>query len=145
MVLCDVCLNLEYGRIQKTDDATEKVLGRVVLTTLLDLERSAGQGCHTCTILRDGIKLVGRESYPSLNKASLKNPKIVIRLRRGHSLELRIGDVVDCDTIEYYSHFGSDPLSSLRMIADFDRPTYTLGCIRDCKRCAWTTGHGKVS
>jgi hypothetical protein len=113
MALCNVCLDLEYDRTQKADDATEKVLGRVVLTTLLDLERSAGQGCHTCAILRDGIKLVGRESYPSLNKASLKNPKIVIRLRRGHSLELRIGDVVDCDTIEYYSHFGSDPLFKL--------------------------------
>lgn len=110
MVLCNVCLNLEYDRTKKTDDTTEKVLGRVVLTTLLDLERSAGQGCHTCAILRDGIKLVRRESYPSLNKASHKNPQIVIGLRRGHSLELRIGDVVDCDTIEYYSHFGSDLL-----------------------------------
>jgi hypothetical protein len=113
MALCNVCLNLEYDRTQKTDDATERVLGRMVLTTLLDLERSAGQGCHTCAILRDGIKLVGRESYPSPNKASLKNPQIVIRLRRGRSLELRIGDVVDCDTIEYYSHFGSDLLSKL--------------------------------
>ena len=113
MDLCNVCLNLEYDRTQKSDDATEKVLGRVVLTTLLDLQRSAGQGCHTCAILRDGIKLVGRESYPSLNKASHENPQIVIRLRRGHSLELRIGDVVDCDTIEYYSHLGSDLLFKL--------------------------------
>ena len=110
MALCNVCLNLEYDRTQKTDDATERVLGRVVRTTLLDLDRSAGQGCHTCAILQDGIKLVGRDSYPSLNKASLKNPQIVIRLRRKHSLELRIGDVVDCDTIEYYSHPGSDLL-----------------------------------
>ena len=145
MALCNVCFNLEYDRTQKTNDATESVLGRIIQTTLLDLERSASEGCHTCAILRDGIKLVGRELYPSLNKASLKNPQIVIRLRRGHSLELRIGDVVDCDTIEYYSHSGSDPLSSSRMIADFDRPTYTLGCVRDCKRCARATGHGKVS
>jgi hypothetical protein len=113
MALCNVCLNLDYDKTQKIVDATEKVLGRVVRTTLLDLERSAGQGCHACAILRDGIKLVGRESYPSLSKANLKNPPIVIRLRRGHSLELRIGDVVDCDTIEYYSHFGSDLLFKL--------------------------------
>ena len=146
MALCNVCFNLEYDRTQKIDDVTERALGRIVQTTFLDLERSAGQGCHTCAILRDGIKLVGRELYPSLNKASLENPQIVIRLRRGHSLELRIGDVVDCDTIEYYSHFGSDlSFQSLRMIANFDRPTYTLGCFRDCKRCASTTGHGKVS
>jgi hypothetical protein len=137
MALCNTCFNLEYDRTQKTDDATERVLGRMVQTTLLDLKRSAGEGCHTCAILRDGIKHVGRELYPSLNKASLKNPQIVIRLRRGHSLELQIGDVVDCDSIEYYSHLGNDLLfKACVMIADFDRPTYTLGCFRDCKRCA---------
>jgi hypothetical protein len=137
MALCNVCFNLEYDRTQKTNDATESVLGRIVQTTLLDLERSASEGCHTCAILRDGIKLVGRELYPSLNKASLKNPQIVIRLRRGHSLELRIGDVVDCDTIEYYSHIGSDLLfKACVMNADLNRPTYTLGCFRECKRCA---------
>jgi hypothetical protein len=103
MVVCQVCMDLDYDKMQETDRVTEKILGRVLQTTLLNLERSAGQGCHTCTILRDGIRVV----CPNSRQTNLESPPIVIRQRRGRSLELRIGDVVDCDTIEFYTHLGN--------------------------------------
>jgi hypothetical protein len=104
MATCHVCMNLKYDETPKTDSVTEQVLGRLLQTTLLDLERSSSQGCHTCTILRDGIQVVEYASHT----ANLKNPPIVIRLRRGRTLELRVGDVIDCDTVEFYTHLGSD-------------------------------------
>lgn len=96
-------MNLDYDRFQSKYAATELIFGRILQITLLDLERSAGQGCHTCTILRGGVHVV----CPDLCDAQSDNLPIVIRLRRGRSLELRIGDVVDGDTIEFYTHPGT--------------------------------------
>src|SRR5450755_2293762 len=98
MEICQVCMNLDYDRFQLTDVATERILGRILQITLIDLERSAGQDCHTCTILRGGIQAV----CPDLCDGESGNLPIVIRLQRGRSLELRIGDVVDCDTVEFF-------------------------------------------
>lgn len=96
-------MNLDYDRFQLTDVATERILGRILQITLIDLERSAGQDCHTCTILRGGIQAV----CPDLCDGESGNLPIVIRLQRGQSLELRIGDIVDCDTVEFFTHFGT--------------------------------------
>jgi Heterokaryon incompatibility protein (HET) len=110
-------MNLDYDQIQKTDAVTEQILGRFLQTTLPDLERSAGHGCHTCTILRYGIQVV----CPKWFQADVGKPPIVIRQRRGLSLELRVGDVVDCDTIEFYTHLGSGVVDTF----EHDRLTLT--------------------
>jgi hypothetical protein len=131
MAVCQVCRDLDYDEIQKTDSVTEEIFGRVLQTTLSDLKRSAGQGCDTCTILLDGIQVV----CPNSHEANLESPPIVIRQRRGRSLELRIGDVVDCDKIEFYTHLGSIKEHTFKRsrltLTEQPTPWDALGAARD--------------
>ena len=101
-------MNLEYESLPKPNGAIEQVFGRILQTTLLDLERSAALGCHACLILQEGIRRVEGSTDSLPEEDDVRSPPVVIRLRRGRNLELRIGDVVDCDTIEFYTHLGSD-------------------------------------
>ena len=107
MAVCQVCLNLDYERLPRVDDGTEQVFGRILQTTLMDLRRSTGQGCHTCSILQEGIHLVTGPTNHSPHGDNFDDQPLLTRLRRGRNLEVRVGDVVAYNTIEFYTHLGS--------------------------------------